>query len=189
MQLKRTNSKQYAFLPSGILIVEPNAELLAARAQLLLSAAYYVAASNEAIPSTGLTETDVRVAILSQSLGYSTVCKLAQEVRMYYPNAQILIFGLSSLGLDDQLYDEAIDSHCRPEQLLKALFRLSRDLPHQRVSRTRLGSQALSLSGLAWGTLRREPEESDPSKRPPSLIETAPTGQEVPSDETSPHLV
>ena len=125
MQLQKTGLKQYALLPSGILIVEPNPGLLATRAQLLLAADYFVAASNEAVPAAGLQVMDIRVVILSQSLGDATVRTLAQEIRLYYPNAQILIFG-APLTLEEQLYDEAIDHHCRPEQLLDALFRLTR---------------------------------------------------------------
>ena len=190
MQLQRTNPRQYAFLPSGILIIEPNPGLLATRAQLLSAADYYVAASNAAGPETGLSETDVKVAILSQSLGDSTVRKLAQEVRLYYPDAQILIFGMSSLNLDDQLYDEAIDLHCRPEQLLDALFRLTKDGSRgSTVFRPRIGPQSLSLSGLGCLSLHRSPPESDPSKERKSADEKRPTGRDVPADETSPHLV
>lgn len=188
MQLQRTVSKQYAFLPSGILIVEPNPGLLAARAQLLSAADYYIAASNEAVSATGLQETDVRVAILSQSLGNSTLRTLSQEIRLYYPNARILVFGMPSLNLEDQLYDEAIDHHCRPEQLLDALFRLTRRFSERRAGLPlRIGPQSLSLSGLGWVSLHKEPQESDPSKE--TVLETSPSGRDVPSDETSPHLV
>ena len=188
MQLQKTTSRQYAFLPSGILIVEPNPGLLAVRAQLLSAADYYVAASNEAAPATALQETDVRVAILSQSLGDSTLRTLAQEIRIYYPNALILIFGRSSLNLEDQLYDEAIDHHCRPEQLLDALFRLTRQSSERRVgSPLRIGPQSLSLSGLGWVSLHKEPQESDPSKE--TILEISPSGRDVSSDETSPQLV
>ena len=190
MQLQRTNPRQYAFLPSGILIIEPNPGLLATRAQFLSAADYYVAASNETGPEIGLSETDVKVAILSQSLGDSTVNRLAQEVRLYYPDAQILIFGMSSLKLDDQLYDEAIDLHCRPEQLLDVLFRLTKDRSRRSPAfRARIGPQSLSLSGLGWLSLHRSPPESDPSKESESADEKRPTGRDVPADETSPHLV
>ena len=190
MQLQKSNSNQYAFLPSGILIVEPNPGLLAARAQLLSAADYYVAASSEAVPATELQKTDIRVAILSRSLGASIVSRLAQEIRLYYPNARILIFGMSPLNLDDHLYDESIDPHCRPEQLLETLFCLTQDFSGGRVpSHARIGPQSLSLSGLGWISLHKGPVESDPSKAAASTLETSPTGRDVPSDETSPHLV
>ena len=192
MQLQRANSKHYAFLPSGILIVEPNAGLLAARAQLLLAADYYVAASHDAMQTAGLSEMDVKVAILSQSLGEPTVRMLAQEIRLYYPNAQILIFGKSSLTLDDQLYDEAIVYDCRPEQLLEALSRLKQNSSRRpNVTNSKIGPQRLSLSGLGWYSLHRVPPESDPSKEPASSEpeENLPSGRDVPADESSPHLV
>jgi len=190
MQLQRANPKQYALLPSGILIVEPNPGLLAARAQLLSAADYYVVASQDAAPTTRLTETDVRVAILSQSLGDSTVRMLAQEIRLHYPNARILIFGTSSMNLDDQLYDETIDHHCRPEQLLDSLFRLTQHFLRQPLaSSAKTGPRALSLSGLGWISLHRVPLESDSSKESMSAEQNSPMGRDVPADETSPHLV
>ncbi len=164
MQLQKTGLKQYALLPSGILIVEPNPGLLATRAQLLLAADYFVAASNEAVPAAGLQVMDIRVVILSQSLGDATVRTLAQEIRLYYPNAQILIFG-APLTLEEQLYDEAIDHHCRPEQLLDALFRLTRGFAvRQAALRFGIGPQSLSLSGLGRISMHKAPPETDPSK-------------------------
>jgi len=186
----RSNSKFYTFLPSGILIVEPNPGLLAARAQLLSAADYYVAASHETMPTSDLQKTDVTVAVLSLSLGKPTLSKLAQEVRLYCPRARILIFGMVELDLDDQLYDETIDRYCRPEQLLDVLFRLTRESSRQSTgSRVSLGAQSLSLDGLVWMSLHKGPPESDPSKEGASAPDETPTGRDVPSDETSPHLV
>lgn len=190
MQLQRTSPKQFVFLPSGILIVEPNPTLLLARAQLLLAADYYVDSSNGAVPASKLQETDVRVAILSQSLGIPIVAKLAQEVRLFYPNAAILIIGLCSSELNDQLYDEMIDSHSRSEQLLDALFRLKQEFSNGLVpSHARIGSQCLGLAGLDWISLHGVPAESDPSKDTVCDVESSPTSRDLPADETAPHLV
>ncbi|WP_157478319.1 hypothetical protein [Granulicella tundricola] len=190
MKLQRSISKLFKLLPSGILIVEPNPGLLAARVLLLSAADSYVAASNEVPPATDLQKTDVKVAVLSLSLGKPTLSKLAQEVRLYYPGARILIFGNSELDLDDQLYDETIDRHCRPEQLLDVLFRLARESSHQSIAyRLRIGAEALSLKGFGWVSSHRRPLESDPSKEAVSASADSPTGVDFPADETSPHLV
>lgn len=49
LQLSITCPKSYAFLPSGTLIVEPNASLLAARTLLLGAADNYLAASSHTV--------------------------------------------------------------------------------------------------------------------------------------------
>jgi hypothetical protein len=190
MQLQTTNPKRYSFLPSGVLIVEPNPALLAARTQLVSAADYYVAASDTTAPGTELRRADVTVAILSRTLGKETLRKLAQEIRTYYPSASILIFGYASLILDDQLYDESIDDHCRPEQLLDLLFRLSQ-IPRKYPIRaqTKLGLQLLSLGGLNWTSLRKRLVESDPTKEAAPSLSAVPAGRDVPSDESAPHLV
>jgi hypothetical protein len=192
MGLQRTKSKSklYALLPSGVLIVEPRIQLLAARAQFLLAADHYVAASSDAASAIGLQRNDVRVAILSQSLGDVAITTLAREIRLHYPKARILIFGTVSPYLGNQLYDDSIDDRCRPEQLLDALFRLTQD-PSERMaaSITRTRPQSLSLAGLSWLSLHNAPAESDPSKAVMSTSEESPTGDDVPSDETSPHFI
>lgn len=191
MQLQTFSSRKVAFLPSGILIVEPDPTLLGARARLLLAADNYVATSNEAAPGSELQELKVRVAILSQSLGDPMVEKVAQEVRLRYPSAAILIFGRCSPELNDQLYDEAIDAHSRPEQLLDVLFRLAQRFSSRLApSHAPTGSHCLGYAGLGWIPLPNTPAESDPSKEPGAEVENLTTDpRDVPSDETSPHLV
>lgn len=190
MQLQRSGCKHFAFLPSGILVVEPNPALLTARVQLLLAADYFVATSNHALPASEMQRIDVRVAVLSENLGILAVVKLAQEVRLFYPGAAILIVGPGSPEIDEQFYDEAINSNCRPDQLLSVLFRLTRQSSDQLVpSSGRGGSHPRSLAGLDWMSLHNGPAESDPSKEPISDTDKPATGFDVPADENSPHMV
>jgi hypothetical protein len=125
LELQKIGSKGYAFLPSGILIVEPDPGLLSARVLLLTAAERYVSVSSVAVAGSELEEIKVSAAVLSQSLGESTLTILAQDVRVLWPNAPILILGRNGLNLDGQLFDEAIDRCCRPEELLNSLFRLT----------------------------------------------------------------
>lgn len=187
MQLQKTGSKRYAFLPSGILIVEPDPKLLAARELLLTAADYYVAASNAEVAGTRLQEIGVRVAVLSQSLGEPTLTTLAQEIRLYWPNVRTLIFGQHRLTLVDQLYDGSVDLHCLPEELLDAWFCLARSPRDPPVlQRARIGTGPLSLSGFSWISLHRIAAESDPTKESMATSSSKPTVErDVPADETS----
>ena len=114
MQLQKTHSKLYSLLPSGTLIVEPNTELLAVRSSLLTAADQYLAALNATIACEALQQIEVRLAVLSQSLETPMLTTLAEEIRMCWPNAGILIIGRSGLALDEQLYDESIELRCAP---------------------------------------------------------------------------
>ena len=79
MQLQQITKKPYELLPSGILIVEPHPGLLAARALLLSAADCYLAVLNVSAPGNELAGSQVKVAILSQSLGRETLASLAQD--------------------------------------------------------------------------------------------------------------
>jgi len=68
MELQRLTIKPYELVPSGILIVDPQPGLLAARALLLSAANCYLAIVNVHMPRTELAATQVKVSILSQSL-------------------------------------------------------------------------------------------------------------------------
>ncbi|SNS71686.1 hypothetical protein SAMN05421770_10248 [Granulicella rosea] len=184
MQLARFGSKSYAYLPSGILIVDPDPGLLAARTQLLSAAMDYVAASSEESTGTDLCNMEVEVAILSQTLGQETLLVLAQEIRQYWPDACILLFGNVDVVLEDRLYDDAIDVHCRPEQLLGMLHKLRKNAKETTAhSRREIGALLCDLSEEGQRSLHAVPSESDPSKQPASAFEEQPTGWDVPRDE------
>jgi hypothetical protein len=182
MQLASTVTKSYEFLPSGILIVDPNPGLLMARVELLNAAEHYVAACDDDCAGTELRRIEVKVAILSQTLGRARLGTLAQEIRLYWPNACILLFGNVDLILENRLYDDSIDEHCRPEELLSALHWLRRDVGSRtESSRVRIGSSLFALSEGARMSLRSVPLESDPSKQ--TKFENQSTGRDVPWDE------
>ena len=166
MQLQRITKKPYELLPSGILIVEPHPGLLAARALLLSAADCYLAIVNVRVPGTELAGTHVKVAILSQSLGNETLMCLAQDVRLHWPRAHILIFGTPSEDFEETLYDTTINHRCRPEELLDALFRLSEGFQDSgRDSLASLEDGSLILPAMHRNILHYVPTESDPTKR------------------------
>jgi hypothetical protein len=181
VQLQRTSTKNYALLPPGILIVDPNPISLAARASLLQAADGYSAATGEADTGGFLEDTSVKVAILSESLGQAAAEGWALKIRMSWPNARILILGEAEMILKDSLFDESIDHRCRPEQLLDALFRLRRNRRGpQDVQQGRLGSDSASLARLRFVSPKGLSTKSDPSKRAKVSSEDE---RDVPGDE------
>lgn len=156
MHLKTTSLKQYAFLPSGILIVEPDPELLYARTLLLMAADRYQSVAHAEAAGTAMLHVALRIAALSQTLGPARLSALAYEVRLYWPDARILIIGQDGLTLDETLYDDSIELHCRPEELLAALFRLERDQGKRTVfQQPRIGIAPLRLCGFSSHSLAR----------------------------------
>ena len=69
MLLQHLTTKQYALLPSGVLIVEPDPELLAARVLLLSAADFDVGLWEPEQPSPNELDTVVVVAVLSLNFG------------------------------------------------------------------------------------------------------------------------
>ena len=184
LQLSITCTKNYAFLPSGTLIVEPNAGLLAARRLLLAAADYYVPASNCAVVGPELCKDEVREAILSETLGLETLQKLASEIRLYWPKASIMLFGQVEMILDDHLYDVSIRHQCRPEELLNMLYSLEKMTRcATKSSCLRIGSSANGLREIEGMSRRSVPPESDPSKQPIPPSENYWDQRDVPRDE------
>jgi hypothetical protein len=181
MNLQLTPHNLHAFLPSGILIVEPHEGLLAARTLLLAAVDYHVGVSGfngMKAPQGRCDGYKVAVAILSESLGRCQLTAMAQAVRQRWPFARILIFGRTDAAIEDNLYDARIDHTSRPEDLLCALDILSIDPWNQRARPAGItanaGPQALSrTSGML---------ESDPTKRFANSV--SPVYQrELPGDE------
>jgi hypothetical protein len=188
MQLQKITKRAYELLPSGILIVEPHPGLLAARALLLSAADCYLAVLNVRAPGTELAGTQVKVAILSQSLGGETLESLAQDVRVYWPQAHILIFGTPSVDFADALYDTTINQHCRPEELLDALFRLSEVSQDSRKdSSTSLEDGTPKRPAINGNILRYVPSESDPTKQIESYSVPPAGARDLPSGESPTH--
>ena len=103
MQLVINSSKSYAFLPSGILIIDPDSSLLAARTLLLTAADEYVTASSDEVAGRELCNVEVIIAILSQTLGLERLQRLASEIRRHWPNARIMLLRSEEMTLDDRL--------------------------------------------------------------------------------------
>jgi hypothetical protein len=127
MLLQHLTTKQYALLPSGVLIVEPDPGLLAARVLLLSAADFYVGQWDPEPPRANELDTVVVVAVLSQTLGKHGLPTVAKNIRTRWPSASILILGDVALDLETALYDAVIDHRSRPEVLLIALALLARN--------------------------------------------------------------
>ena len=184
MQIVNTGAMHYALLPWGVLLVEPEPALLAARAELLLAAGQYVAACTEQTAGSELSKIEVRVVILSQTLGLPTLEMLSQQIRHGWPSAFILVFGNRQLSLADWLYDESIDVHCRPEELLSLLHLLqkrARDRAPQ--VRARIGSIPYGLLGAEWMLRRTVPHESDRTEDCTPSSEEQRLDRALPADE------
>jgi hypothetical protein len=104
MLLQHLTSKQYALLPSGVLIVEPHPGLLAARVLLLSAADYYVGLSDREQPRVHESGVVVVLAVLSHTLGKHGLPAVAKNIRTCWPRASILIFGDVALDLEAALY-------------------------------------------------------------------------------------
>ena len=165
MKLQIETQSLYVLLPSGILIVEPNEGLLAARAMLLAAADHYVGVSGSRgteMPQGDRDEVNVAVAILSETLGHAVLSATALGLRHRWPYARILIFGRTRSAIEDNLYDARMDHNSRPEQLLAALVALSENANNRLASHGKLldrGSARLAASGPHYIS------ESDPTKR------------------------
>jgi hypothetical protein len=183
MQLATSGSKAYTFLPSGILIVDPDESLLAATAILLMAAERYVAAASEEVAGGELRSVELRIAVLSQTLPRSTLERLAHEIRLYWPNAFILLLGKGNVPLEDWLYDDSIDEQCRPEDLLSILHGVRKQRKYNMQSPcSRIGFRPFDFFGAGWMSLRSATHESDPSKEFPGCLEE-PAGWDVPAEE------
>ncbi len=163
----------YTLLPSGILIVEPHEGLLAARSRLLAAADQCIGISSACVSEVERSEDcEVALAVLSESLGYAMLSKIARTVRKHWPRARILIFGSSLAAIEDSLYDARIDHRSRAEDLLAALLMLTEYPWNQRATPAAIledGRVGRLLSGVAF----KQMAESDPAKRPASKTEVS----------------
>ncbi len=109
-----------------LLLVEPQLDLLAARALLLTQANYSVTpiSGQEEILELPREESFL-LAVLNDTLGQPVLRSVAQSVRRIWPPTRILILRNGTSALEDQLYDEAIDGPFNPTALLAALLKLT----------------------------------------------------------------
>lgn len=110
-----------------ILLVEPDAEMLASRVQLLAKSDHTVVTAKSPREIVALQCVGgVQIAVLSNSLELALLRSCAECVRSQWPTARILVLGCVNRSLEDHLYDESVDSHFEPNKLLDALAKLNR---------------------------------------------------------------
>ena len=183
MQIAKIGAKNYMLLPGGILLVDPEPDLLAAHSQLLIAAGEYVAASGGRCNSA-LCTAEVSVAILSETLGAGTLEMLAQQIRRNWPNAVILLFGNTKVTLSSWSYDDAINVYCRPEELLSLLHLLQQRSESKATQNPpRIASIPYGLLGRGWMLRRSAPHEDDSLEDVATVSEELPLDRDLPADE------
>jgi DNA-binding response OmpR family regulator len=122
-----------ATLKPDVLLVEPDPELMAKRALLLMRSSYLV-----------ITACDTRevfvlrgsagplIAVLNDALGDFQLHICAEFVRRHWPSTRILVLGAAYQALEDHLYDDAVEHDFKPEDFLDTLERLLEDPWKQR---------------------------------------------------------
>jgi hypothetical protein len=116
-----------------VLLVEPEVDLLANRAQLLTGSSYSVTTVSSQSDVLGLHRDEgFSLAVLNDTLGQPVLRAVAKCVRRTWPSARILILRRVESALEDHLYDEAIHSPFPSNALLNALVKLGGDPWNQR---------------------------------------------------------
>jgi hypothetical protein len=152
----------------GVLLVEPDIDLLNGETLLLTTSNYCVtpASSNGDLFLLRNTKA-VALVILSDRLGQSHLDAAARTVRKQWPNSRILVLGQAAFVLEDHLYDEQVCHSSDPNKLLTDLDWFYRGLWNQH-SHTLDWSVGRSVLCFARPSI----SESDPSKAsPPALTE------------------
>jgi hypothetical protein len=146
-----------------VLLVEPDQDLLASRAVLLTSSNYLVATASSHGEIFDLRRmTEIHLAVLSDTLGRSGLCSVAQDVREQWPSARILVLGTAQLVLEDHLYDEAVDHGFQAKKLLDTLARLSENPWNQTLKFIGSGPETAACPDEWLTFLRSLLPESDP---------------------------
>jgi hypothetical protein len=103
----------------GIILVEPDIDVLTAENLLLTSSNYCVttASSNDDLFLVRNTKA-IALVILSDRLGHSHLDAAARTVRKQWPNSRILVRAQAPFKLEDHLYDEQVCHSSNPSQLL-----------------------------------------------------------------------
>ena len=148
----------------GLLIVEPNVDLLSSRSLLLSDFGFRVETAVTCREIFNLRGRQVCAAILSDALGPDVLRAAAESVRRQWTLAWILIIGNANTVLEDQLYDEAFNRLSCSERTLRELLDLSMDLLDQSLCSFRFErNRAVTTTGRPSRS-RHDPPESDPTK-------------------------
>jgi hypothetical protein len=148
----------------GLLLVEPDGELLSSRALLLSDFGFRVATATTCREIVNQRSKQICAAVLSDTLGPDVLHAAAESVRRQWTLAWILIVGKADTILEDQLYDEALDRLTCSETLLTSLLDLSMNPLDQSLCSFRSERNSAVTSNTRLSTSRRDPPESDPTK-------------------------
>jgi len=110
---------------SELLLIEPAPTVLSSRTIMLNQSGYRITAAVSYKEVVCLRGTKVHLAVVSASLCPDNLRAITEIIRGQWTSARILVVGDAAPVLEDQLYDEAIDSRSSSEELLAALRKLS----------------------------------------------------------------
>jgi hypothetical protein len=166
----------------GLLLVEPDVELLSSRALLLSDFGFRVATAMTCREIFNLRGRQICAAVLSDTLGPEVLHAAAESVRRQWTLAWILIVGKANTVLEDQLYDEVLDRLTCSEKLLTELLDLSMDPLNQSLRSFRSKRNGAVASNDRLSARRNDPPESDPTKAFQPPHRTLRTGAELDSE-------
>lgn len=162
----------------GILLVEPDINLLTAEISLLTRSNYSVTPVLSSGEIFALRDTTaIALAILSDCFDPRALAAIAQTVRKQWPLARILVIGRPEFVLEDHLYDEQIDHSSNPTQLLEGIESLYKDSWNQHTHTLDWDVQRLGIRAV-----RSPIRESDPTKTQPFGVEVDTNLRGTPSD-------
>ena len=111
----------------SLLLVDGNVCSLERHQSILSNSGYLVITATTLTEVIALRQMAIRLAVLSETLGWSILRSAAENVRRTWPRARILVLGAAQRVLDDPLYDEAADCQITSINLLSVLQKLSCD--------------------------------------------------------------
>ena len=165
-----------------LLLADANVDSLSSRALSLSNSGYRVVIASTRNEVFDLCSIAIHLAVLSDSLGKSSLRGVAEDLRRQWPRARILILGAAQTALDDPLYDEAVDRRISPEDLLAALVKLSTSRWNCRGEVARCNGNA-DHEGSSKPNYQPVPLESDPTKEPGYDLERKAEPQDLPAEE------
>ena len=158
------SSVDYSWL-SELLLIEPDPTVLSSRTLMLTQFRYRVTVAMSHKEVACLRGSKVHLAVVSASLSPDNLRATAEFIRRQWTSARILVVGDAVPVLEDQLYDEAIDTTSSSDELLVALRKLSA-FPWGKCGDASSGCRGFSATASTADLLadRQSPPESDPTK-------------------------
>jgi hypothetical protein len=165
-----------------LLLAEADAGSLSRLALQVSNSGHRVATASTRNEVFYLRSMAIHLALLSDSLGKSSLRVVAGNVRRQWPRARIVILGAAQTLLDDPLYDEAVDRRISPEDLLSTRVRVSAYRCNFRGEVSRCNGGA-DHAGPSEPNNQPVPPESDPTKVPGHDSEQKAEPQDLPAEE------